>query len=84
MPRYYFQVQVGGTLIPDEDGLELANLDRARTLALRNLAETAGDLLAEDGEKCLLEMRVTDADAHLLLQYRLTFEAPHDGQIRVS
>ena len=79
MPRYYFQVQVGSTVIPDEAGLELASLDRARTLALRNLAETAGDMLAEDGETFVLEMCVTDADAHLLLQYRLTFEALHDG-----
>jgi hypothetical protein len=33
--------------IPDEDGLELASLDEARALALRNLAETASDTLAE-------------------------------------
>lgn len=79
MPRYYFQVQVGSTIIPDEDGLELASLEQARTLALRNLVETAGDTLMEDGERCILEMRVTDADAHLLLQYRLTFEALRDG-----
>jgi hypothetical protein len=27
MSRYFFSVRVDGTLIPDEDGLELASLD---------------------------------------------------------
>jgi hypothetical protein len=78
MPRYYFQVQVGSTVIPDENGLELESLNRARALALRNLAETARDMPLEDGGTCIVEMRVTDADAHFLLQYRLTFEALRD------
>lgn len=78
MSHYFFSVRVDGTLIPDEDGLELASLDEARALALRNLAETASDTLAEGVGPCLMEIRVTDADDGQLFQFRLTFQAVHD------
>jgi hypothetical protein len=29
MPRFYFDVREGSRFMPDDDGLELANLDRA-------------------------------------------------------
>jgi hypothetical protein len=42
MPRYYFDFHDGVTFI-DEEGVELENIDAARTCAIQSLGAIAGD-----------------------------------------
>jgi uncharacterized protein DUF6894 len=39
MPRYFFDIRDGEELIPDEEGMELPDLDAAFREAARSLAE---------------------------------------------
>jgi hypothetical protein len=45
MPRFYFDVHEGARFIPDDEGLELANLDRAEREAAKAAAEIGRDRL---------------------------------------
>jgi len=49
MARYFFDVIADGELAPDEEGMNLPNLDAARREASRSLAELARDTLRSDG-----------------------------------
>lgn len=35
MPRYYFHLREAGDVVPDEEGMELPDLDAARRFAVR-------------------------------------------------
>jgi hypothetical protein len=45
MPRYYFHIHDGKTLILDDEGCELADLEATRAEAIKS----ARDLLRQDG-----------------------------------
>ncbi len=45
MPRFYFDVHEGARFIPDDEGLELADLDRAEREAAKAVAEIGRDRL---------------------------------------
>jgi hypothetical protein len=45
MARYYFDVRDGGSLLVDEDGMELEGDEQARNEAVRGLADIVKDAL---------------------------------------
>ena len=65
MPFYYFHLRDGQDILLDPDGRELANLDQAMTVALRE----ARELIAHDAR-----------DGHIRLDLRLDLENG-DGRI---
>lgn len=76
MPRYFFNVQEGETVLPDNLGTELADMREVRGEAIR----AAGEMLADvdgslDGQEW--QMNVTDAGGKLVL--RLHFSAVEEA-----
>jgi hypothetical protein len=58
MPRFYFDVHEGARFIPDDEGLELANLDRAEREAAKAAAEIGRDRLPSgDAREITIEVR---------------------------
>jgi hypothetical protein len=58
MPRYYFDIQKGLMVTPDEDGLELDDLDAAECEAMRAVAALGRDLLpASDPQEVAIAVR---------------------------
>ena len=53
MPRYYFNVHNGIGFVEDEEGRDYADLDAARTEAVRG----AREILAEDVAKGVVDLR---------------------------
>jgi hypothetical protein len=68
MPRYFFNTRIGDVLIPDPEGEELRNADRAWEIArvmIRELLKTEG---AEGGLlNAILE--VTDDEGEIVLEF---------------
>jgi hypothetical protein len=68
MPRYFFNTRIGDELIPDPEGEELRNADRAWEIArvmIRELLKTEG---AEGGLlNAILE--VTDDEGEIVLEF---------------
>ena len=61
MARYFFDVIADGELAPDEEGMNLPNLDAARREASRSLAELARDTLRSDGvPRLVISVRTED------------------------
>jgi hypothetical protein len=71
--RYFFDTRDNGTLIEDNVGVELADLDAVKTQAALSLAELARDVLP-GSLKRVLSVEVRDAIQPILRDV-LTFEA---------
>jgi hypothetical protein len=59
VPRYFFDTYNGNLFLPDEEGIELENLEVAKAMASRGLADMAGDELP-DGDQRSFVVRVRD------------------------
>jgi hypothetical protein len=67
MPRYYFNVREGDHLSLDDEGFEYASAERARSEAVRSLAEMAKDAINKsDGASHSMSVAVQDDDGPLL------------------
>lgn len=74
MPRFHFPTWDGVRWLPDEDGLEFVDLEQARTMAIRALAELAREVLPDRSEPLVLKTCVTDARGATLAEYHLRFD----------
>ncbi len=76
MARYYFNIN-DGTDLPDVEGLEIADLNRARAEAIRAAGEMIRDLPGKfDGQEWVME--VTDQSKRPVFTLRFTAtEHPH-------
>jgi hypothetical protein len=72
MPRYYFNLRDAGELIPDHEGIELADHADAQKQAIRGLADCARDAIA-DAAQGDLAIEVVDNLGNLLLVAKLVF-----------
>jgi hypothetical protein len=68
MPRYFFNTRIGDELIPDPEGEELRNPDRAWEIARAMIREL---LKTEDAERGLLNavLEVTDDEGEIVLEF---------------
>jgi hypothetical protein len=68
MPRYYFNTRIGDELIPDPDGEELRNPDRAWEMARAMILEL---LKSEGANERLLNatVEVTDDEGEIVLEF---------------
>ena len=68
MPRYYFNTRIGDELIPDPDGEELHNPDRAWQMARAMILEL---LKSEGANERLLNatVEVTDDEGEIVLEF---------------
>jgi hypothetical protein len=68
MPRYFFNTRIGDELIPDPEGEELRNPDRAWEIARAMIREL---LKTEDAERGLLHavLEVTDDEGEVVLEF---------------
>ena len=65
MPRYYFDTHDGNRLVPDEEGLDLDNIEAARMEAQRGIATMAGDVFP-DGDHREIVVTVRDGSGPVL------------------
>jgi len=67
MPRYFFNTRIGDELIPDPEGEELRNPDRAWDVARAMIRE----LLKTEGAEGLLNaiLEVTDDEGEIVLEF---------------
>jgi len=76
MRRYFFDVRGGGDIVPDEEGMELSNIDAAQNEATRALADMARDEVRTrngSGSACDLTIEVRDDDGPVM-RAKFTFE----------
>jgi hypothetical protein len=68
MPRYFFNTHIGDELIPDPEGEELRDLDRAWEVAQAMIREL---LKTEGAERGLLSaiLEVTDDEGEIVLEF---------------
>jgi hypothetical protein len=58
VPRFYFDVREGSRFLPDEEGLELPDLDEAERKAAESAARIGRDLLSKgNAHKVIVEVR---------------------------
>lgn len=80
MPRYFFDCREDGQSFRDDEGVELVNLDAAKEVAARTLAEIARDVLPGSSGRSL-GMDVRDDNDQIMLTTELTFKALGGRQI---
>jgi hypothetical protein len=76
MRRYYFDFRDGGSVVLDDEGVELATLQSVQAEAARALADLARDALWGHAKHALahrMEVQVRD-DLGTVLRAKLTFE----------
>jgi hypothetical protein len=73
MPLYFFDTRDGETFVADDVGVELSDVDAAKTLAATSLAELARDVVSTSTRRVLV-VEVRD-EVQPVLEARLTFEA---------
>lgn len=68
MPRYFFNIRIAGTLIPDPEGEELRDPDQAWEVARATIRQI---LQEEGGEPSLLSaaLEVTDISGEIVLEF---------------
>lgn len=76
MPRYFFNTRIGDEVIPDPEGEELRNPDRAWEVAQAMVRELLRIEGMEDLMRAVLE--VTDDEGEVVLEYPFA-EAVLDG-----
>ena len=73
MRRYYFDIREGDEIFPDEEGLELATIEKVQEEAARSLADMARDAvgtLGTSGQQMSIEVR---DESGPVLQLKFTF-----------
>jgi hypothetical protein len=65
--RYYFHLRIGGTLSPDELGLELPDLETAYLEAFQAAQQMWTELLAERSNPLVRAFEIADAEGRILL-----------------
>jgi hypothetical protein len=60
MARFFFDVFADGDLAPDEEGMNLPNLDAALREASRALAEMARDAVRSDVPRMVISVRTEE------------------------
>ena len=73
MPHYYFNLRDGRELIPDDVGLDLPGIERARSEAIRGLADFVHDAICNSTRR-ELAIEVVDEERNLLFTAKVTFE----------
>ena len=73
MPRFYFDIRDGESLVADEDGLEFPTLNEARDDASRTLGQMMKQAMP-DGQRHDLAVEVRGDDKRPLLKVQITFE----------
>lgn len=74
MPRFYFDVRYGASLVADETGFELSGLNEAQEEATRTLGELARESLPRMAAPGVLAVHVSDAAHRPLIEVSLTYE----------
>ena len=74
MARYFFDTRDNGTLIVDDEGVELPDLEAVKVQAATSLAELALDVLPGSIQRNLT-VHVRDMADNLVMVTQLTFEA---------
>ena len=74
MPRFFFDVSDGESLTRDEIGLELHDLDRVRTEAIKALPDIAREALP-DGDERILVVQARDEGGRAIFRATLNFKA---------
>lgn len=72
MPHYFFDVQEGDCLVPDQDGLEFQDIEAAKAEAVRALAGMVKDALP-DGTRREIAVVVRDGAKARLATARISF-----------
>lgn len=67
MARYFFDTSIGASHLRDEDGLEYADLARARQDARRSLAALVAEALGCDATRCAVTVR--DSSGKVVAQF---------------
>ncbi len=78
MTRYYFDLREGDQFAPDEEGLELASLQRVQEEAARSLADMARDSIRRepDGRAHDMAIEVRDSDGPVM-QVQFSYKISH-------
>lgn len=74
VPRYFFDTDDGSGLVADEEGQDVAGLDRMRLLALDALPDIARDIIP-DGDERVLSVRVRDESGTYVFEAFLSLKA---------
>lgn len=72
MPRYFFDVQDGGST-RDDTGTECAGDDAARKFAIHTLPNIASDEIPEDGDRRHFIVLVRDEDGQPVFSATLSY-----------
>jgi hypothetical protein len=83
MPRYFFNTRIGDDLIPDPEGEELRNPDRAWEMARAMIREL---LKTERADERLLNatVEVTDDEGEIVLEFPFVEALLDSGDDRVT
>jgi hypothetical protein len=65
MKRYFFDMQDGDNFCPDEEGLELPDIEAAQVEAARSLADMVRDKISSQ-PFCLMAIQVRDNDGPVI------------------
>ncbi len=71
MPRYFFDTSDGDRLIPDDEGIEMQDIEAAKAEAQRALADIAKDALP-DGEQRTFVVSVRDEAGQVVVRAALS------------
>jgi hypothetical protein len=74
MPRFYFPSWNGERFLGDEDGVEVAEADEARALAVESLLEMAADVLPQTFEERVLRVCLKGPGQERVAEFRLIFQ----------
>jgi hypothetical protein len=74
MPRFYFDTWDNDRCTRDDVGVEVADLQKAKQLAAKSLANLANDILP-DGSYRHMAVEVRDESGEIILTAELRFEA---------
>ena len=71
MPMYYFHIRDGWDLIPDEEGMEFPNLDRAQAEAYASARDLAAAALIARHSFAAYSVEVTDEVGTVLSRVKI-------------
>jgi hypothetical protein len=67
MPTFHFHLKIGAQLVPDEMGLEAANIEEARSEAVATARELLADAILTGSEPMVDAVIVVDGDGNQLI-----------------
>ena len=80
MPRYYFDLREDRTVVEDEEGLSLPDIDAAQREAAETAAEIGRDRLPKGGLR-FVTIDVRDENGDNLLSVTATLEVKRSSQL---